>query len=63
MDESPFRAALVGNLNRVEMAAVRPAILRFLSGWDVREFSGLNPKAFVSRTGPRVMDNHLLEYK
>ncbi len=41
MDERTFRAALVGNFDFPEMVPVREAVLRQLSGWEVREFPGL----------------------
>lgn len=41
MEESTYRAALVGDLDCTEMAPIRAAVARHLSGWDIREFSGL----------------------
>jgi hypothetical protein len=50
MDDPPFRAALVGNFDSSEMAAIRPAVFRLLSGWEVREFSGLEELNAAAQT-------------
>lgn len=56
MDEPTFRAALVGDLHSAEMAPVRPAVLRTLSGWDVREFPDLGSLEEASEAGGDAPD-------